>query len=67
MARTAAIVGTATVVSNAVSRRQHGRWAAQDQARTPDAADVVEGSTSDMLDQLRQLGELRTQENAPLD
>jgi Short C-terminal domain len=31
VARTAAIAGTATAVSNRVSRRQAGRWAAQDQ------------------------------------
>ena len=31
MARTAVIAGTATAVSNRVSRRQAGRWAAQDQ------------------------------------
>ncbi len=30
MARTAVISGTATAVSNRVSRRQAGRWAAQD-------------------------------------
>lgn len=30
MARTAVIAGTATTVSNRVSRRQQGRWAAQD-------------------------------------
>ncbi len=31
IARTAAVAGTATVVSNRVSRRQAGRWADQDQ------------------------------------
>ncbi len=31
VARTAAIAGTATAVSNRVSRRQAGRWAEQDQ------------------------------------
>ena len=31
MARTAVIAGTATTVSNRVSRRQANRWAAQDQ------------------------------------
>src|SRR5579871_6213466 len=31
VARTAAVVGTATVVSNGVSRRQQGRWAAEQQ------------------------------------
>jgi hypothetical protein len=32
VARTAVIAGTATAVSNRVSRRQAGRWAEQDQA-----------------------------------
>ena len=31
IARTAAVAGTATVVSNRVSRRQQGRWAAKEQ------------------------------------
>ncbi len=31
MARTAVVAGTATAVSNRVSRRQAGRWASQDQ------------------------------------
>jgi hypothetical protein len=31
VARTAVIAGTATAVSNRVSRRQAGRWAAQDE------------------------------------
>jgi hypothetical protein len=31
MARTAAVAGTATAVSNRVSRRQQRRWAAHDQ------------------------------------
>ena len=30
MARTAVVAGTATAVSNRVSRRQAGRWAAQE-------------------------------------
>ncbi|CAL9336330.1 SHOCT domain-containing protein [Streptomyces sp. enrichment culture] len=33
IARTAVISGTATAVSNRVSRRQAGRWAEQDSAR----------------------------------
>jgi membrane protease subunit (stomatin/prohibitin family) len=32
MARTAVVAGTATAVSNRVSRRQAGRWAQQEQA-----------------------------------
>jgi Short C-terminal domain len=37
VARTAVIAGTATAVSNRVSRRQAGRWAAQEQ-QAADAA-----------------------------
>lgn len=33
VARTAVIAGTATAVSNRVSRRQAGRWAAQEQQK----------------------------------
>ena len=36
MARTAVVAGTATAVSNRVSRRQAGRWAAQDQQQYPE-------------------------------
>jgi hypothetical protein len=35
MARTAVIAGTATTVSNRVSRRQANKWAAQDQQYQP--------------------------------
>lgn len=38
VARTAAIAGTATAVSNGVSRRQAGRWAAQEPPAQPVAA-----------------------------
>lgn len=38
VARTAVIAGTATSVSNRVSRRQAGRWAAQDQQQQAAAA-----------------------------
>jgi hypothetical protein len=39
MARTAVVAGTATAVSNRVSRRQANRWAEKDQ-QTQDAADA---------------------------
>jgi hypothetical protein len=73
VARTAVIAGTATAVSNRVSRRQAGRWAAQGQQTHPEAqqqegygAPSREPTTpaDDMdskLAQLRQLGELRSQ------
>ncbi|GAA4897178.1 SHOCT domain-containing protein [Actinomycetospora straminea] len=35
LARTALVAGTATAVSNRVSRRQAGRWAAQEAAYAP--------------------------------
>ena len=67
VARTAAIAGTATAVSNRVSRRQAGRWAEQDQQQeyqqqAPAAPPPPpEGGTDAKLDQLRQLGDLRQQ------
>jgi Short C-terminal domain len=73
VARTAVIAGTATAVSNRVSRRQASRWAAQD-AQTyqqepanqqPQAMVVAEAApvddTTDKLAQLKQLGELKDQ------
>jgi putative oligomerization/nucleic acid binding protein len=67
LARTAAVAGTATAVSNRVSRRQAGRWAQQAPAPEPEpqpeeetAAPVAPSSTDDRLEQLRQLGELKT-------
>ena len=69
IARTAAIAGTATAVSNRVSRRQAGRWARdaqdepeQDQRYSDDEPEAEPADDmSARLDQLRQLGELRTQ------
>ena len=69
MARTAVVAGTATAVSNRVSRRQAGRWAAQEepqayqeQAYAPppqQAAAPPADSGDDMMAQLEKLGELR--------
>ncbi|MEU6645183.1 SHOCT domain-containing protein [Saccharomonospora sp. NPDC046836] len=64
VARTAVIAGTATTVSNRVSRRQRGRWAAEEQAQAePQPAPQPESPTGsgDVLTQLKQLGELRDQ------
>jgi hypothetical protein len=74
VARTAVIAGTATAVSNRVSRRQANRWAAQDeqsyQAQQPDEQqsqayqEPAPAPAADMdakLEQLRQLGELKSQ------
>ena len=68
VARTAAIAGTATAVSNRVSRRQAGRWAQQDaqqqqyqepppQYQPPPPAPAAGGG--DMIEQLKQLAELK--------
>jgi hypothetical protein len=76
VARTAVIAGTATAVSNRVSRRQAGRWADQEQAQAYDqqqayqeqqpvyAAPAPAAPTADMdskLAQLKELGQLREQ------
>jgi hypothetical protein len=64
------IAGTATTVSNRVSRRQGQRWAAQQppptqQAAppppTPPATPPPPAGGADRLTALKQLGELRTQ------
>ena len=63
VARTAVIAGTATTVSNRVSRRQGQRWAQQEdqqQAPAPAAAPAAPAGES-MIDQLKELGELKSQ------
>jgi Short C-terminal domain len=69
MARTAVVAGTATAVSNRVSRRQANRWAEQETQQAPagQAAPIqapppapAGGMTDDKLEQLKQLGELKT-------
>jgi hypothetical protein len=65
VARTAVIAGTATTVSNRVSRRQGQRWAQQEAQEAPQQAPVAPmaapASESSMIDQLKQLGELKSQ------
>jgi hypothetical protein len=62
MARTAVIAGTATAVSNRVSRRQAGRWAAneapQEQYSQAPPAASSGTDTNTKLAQLRELGQL---------
>jgi hypothetical protein len=65
--RTAIVAGTATAVSNRVTRRQAGRWARRDQQEYAQQ-EVQEAppapppsSMDDKLAQLKQLGELRAQ------
>jgi Short C-terminal domain len=65
MARTAVVAGTATAVSNRVSRRQGERWqrqgyGAQDVvSEEPPRAAAPAGS--DTIEQLKELGELKRQ------
>jgi hypothetical protein len=71
VARTAVVAGTATAVSNRVSRRQAGRWAAEQQPEPqpepqpqpqyaePAPAAPAESDMDAKLAQLKQLGELK--------
>ncbi|MEU2582495.1 SHOCT domain-containing protein [Streptomyces avermitilis] len=69
VARTAVVAGTATAVSNRVSRRQQGRWAQQEYQEAPQqAAPAAEpppappaDDMSSKIDQLKQLGDLKAQ------
>ena len=66
VARTAVIAGTATSVSNRVSRRQGTRWAEQEAAEQPAAQPAAPpaapaAAESSVIDQLKQLGELKAQ------
>ena len=71
VARTAVIAGTATAVSNRVSRRQANRWAAQEdeqyardqqayQQQAPAPAPAA-AAPPDTVSQLTQLAELKSQ------
>ncbi|MEU5663747.1 SHOCT domain-containing protein [Streptomyces longwoodensis] len=69
VARTAVVAGTATAVSNRVSRRQQGRWAAQQGYDAPAAQPAYQAAppppaAPDMtskIEQLKQLGDLKEQ------
>lgn len=69
MARTAVIAGTATAVSNRVSKRQGERWAEQEQQAAIQAQSTPESMApapeqsggSSVIDQLKGLGELKAQ------
>jgi hypothetical protein len=74
MARTAVIAGTATTVSNRVSRRQANKWAAQDQqqyaqqqpppqqyAAPPPPAPAAAPAGEDRIEQLKDLAALKAQ------
>lgn len=67
MARTAVVAGTATAVSNRVSRRQANRWAEQESASyqyqepqyAPAPPAPAGASTDDKIAQLKELAELK--------
>ena len=68
VARTAAIAGTATAVSNRVSRRQANKWSQQEQPQqeqppqfeqAPPPPAPAAPSTDDKLAQLKELGQLK--------
>ena len=67
MARTAVVAGTATAVSNRVSRRQANRWSNQQAAQEEPEPQYAEPAsqapprtdTNTKLAQLRELGQLR--------
>ena len=66
VARTAVIAGTATTVSNRVSRRQANKWAAQDQQQyaqqaPPPAPAPAAASEGDTIEQLKELAQLHDQ------
>jgi Short C-terminal domain len=68
VARTAVIAGTATSVSNRVSKRQGERWAQQEQeqyaqqAPPPQAAAPAPAAGgASTIEQLKELGELKAQ------
>lgn len=66
MARTAAVAGTATAVSNRVSRRQANRWAQQepqydDQPAGGYAEPAPAPPAADPIAQLKELGALHEQ------
>ena len=72
IARTAVIAGTATAVSNRVSRRQANRWSQQEQAQAyeqqqayePPPVQQAAPPAEDMdakIAQIKQLGELKEQ------
>jgi Short C-terminal domain len=67
VARTAVIAGTATSVSNRVSRRQARRWGAEEAQQggyaepAPAPAPVAAAPAVDPIEQLKELAELKNQ------
>jgi hypothetical protein len=67
VARTAVVAGTATAVSNRVSRRQTNRWAVQDEQQyaqsqqSQSSSEPYESPEPDPLAQLRELADLKNE------
>jgi hypothetical protein len=67
VARTAVVAGTATAVSNRVSRRQANRWQQQEYEQQPPEPQYAPPPAApaapapDPIEQLKQLGELKQQ------
>ena len=68
MARTAVVAGTATAVSNRVSRRQASRWGAQEAGgyeqqgyAEPAYQEPPAAPAADPIEQLKQLADLHSQ------
>ena len=67
VARTAVVAGTATAVSNRVSRRQANRWAQQDDQQYQEQQQyaapppVAAAAAPDPIAQLKELAELKDQ------
>jgi hypothetical protein len=61
MARTAVVAGTATAVSNRVSRRQAERWSGQEEQYAPQAAPAPAGGGESRVQKLKDLADLKQQ------
>ena len=62
VARTAVIAGTATAVSNRVSRRQANRWAQQEEQQyAQEPPPTYAAPARDTVTQLKELAELKSQ------
>jgi hypothetical protein len=61
VARTAVVAGTATAVSNNVSRRQAKRFAAEDQPTEAAAPEAPVAEATSSTDELTKLAELKDQ------
>lgn len=59
MARTAVVAGTATAVSNRVSRRQYNKWSQEDTTVSETPEPQQETATADPYVEIEKLGQLK--------